>query len=150
MKKRGISHRDIKPQNIFIFPGNIFKLGDFSEAKIIQNFDDKITLRGSELYMSPILYQNFKRKNPKLIHDTYKSDVFSLGFSILYAICLNIKVLEGIRELNNMGEITKIIDLYFNRKIYSNKLYNLVLGMIEIDESKRFNFEKIHNELENW
>jgi len=150
MKEKGISHRDIKPQNIFIFPGNIYKLGDFSEAKKIQNIDNKITLRGSELYMSPILYHNYKIKNPKVIHDVYKSDVFSLGFSILFTICLNIRVLEDIRELNNMEKIIKIIDKYFNRKIYSNKLYNLVLGMIELDENKRYNFENIYNLLQNW
>ena len=150
MKKRGIAHRDIKPQNILIFPGNIYKLGDFSEAKSIQNLNNKITLRGSELYMSPILFRNYKIKYPKLIHDVYKSDVFSLGFSMLFAICLNIRVLEDIRELNNMGKIAKVIDIYFNRKIYSNKLYNLILGMIELDEKKRYNFEKIHNILQSW
>jgi len=45
-----ISYRDIKPQNILILPGNIYKLENFGEAKELKNNKcntNKQTLRGT-------------------------------------------------------------------------------------------------------
>ena len=159
MKERGIAHRDIKPQNILIFPGNIYKLSDFIEAKNINiknngkeniNNINIMTLRGSELYMSPIVYDNYKLRRINILHDVFKSDIFSLGYTILFTMCLNIGVLEDIRELNNMNEIRLIISRYFNVKIYSDKLYKLIIGMIELNENERYNLNMIENQLKKW
>ena len=123
LEEKKIAHRDIKPQNILIFPGKIFKVADLGEAKIIDNISKEITLRGSELYMSPIVYQKHKLNKKEVIHNVFKSDVFSLGFSTLYAICLNLNVIEDIRELDSMKNIVNIIDKYFNKNLFSDKLY---------------------------
>ena len=80
----------------------------------------------------------------------FKSDVFSLGFSTLYAICLNLNVIEDIRELDSMKNIVNIIDKYFNKNLFSDKLYRLILKMIEIDENKRLNFKELDKELKKW
>ena len=56
LQKNKIAHRDIKPQNILIFPNNIYKIADMGEAKEIdKNKMQMATLRGSELFMSIIL-----------------------------------------------------------------------------------------------
>ena len=150
LEEKKIAHRDIKPQNILIFPGKIFKVADLGEAKIIDNISKEITLRGSELYMSPIVYQKHKLNKKEVIHNVFKSDVFSLGFSTLYAICLNLNVIEDIRELDSMKNIVNIIDKYFNKNLFSDKLYRLILKMIEIDENKRLNFKELDKELKKW
>lgn len=150
MEENKIAHRDIKPQNILIFPGKIFKVGDLGEAKKEDNASKEKTLRGSELYMSPLVYQRHKLNKKDVIHNVFKSDVFSLGYSALYAICLNLNVLEDIRELDSMKNIVNIVDKFFNRSIYSEKLYNLIFKMIEINENKRSSFKELYKELKNW
>jgi serine/threonine protein kinase len=150
MEEKKIAHRDIKPQNILIFPGKIYKVGDLGEAKKEDNESKEKTLRGSELYMSPLIYQRHKLNKRDVIHNVFKSDVFSLGYSALYAICLNLKALEDIRELDSMKNIVNIIDKYFNRSLYSDKLYKLILKMIEINENKRSSFKELEKELKNW
>ena len=150
LEDRKIAHRDIKPQNILIFPGKIYKVADLGEAKNIENVNKEITLRGSELYMSPLVYKNHKLNKRNLIHNAFKSDVFSLGYSTLYAICLNLDVIEDIREMNDMEEIVNNIDKYFKKGLYSNKIYKLIINMIEIDENKRYSFIQIYRELKYW
>ena len=58
-----VIHRDIKPQNIFIFGKSASptaKLGDFGEARFIEKKEDKTvsvhTYRGTEAYMAPELF----------------------------------------------------------------------------------------------
>ena len=150
LEERKVAHRDIKPQNILIFPGKIYKVADLGEAKNIDNINREITLRGSELYMSPLIYKQHKLNKKDLVHNAFKSDVFSLGFSTLYAICLNLNAIEDIREYDNMKSIANSIDKYFNKNLYSEKLYKLILNMIEIDENKRYSFREIDRELKHW
>ena len=70
MQKNHLTHRDIKPHNILISKG-IFKLCDFGESQLLIG-NGKIWqhIRGSELYMSPIIYYALSRKESKLLHNT--------------------------------------------------------------------------------
>ena len=147
LQKRNISHRDIKPQNILLFNGNIYKIADLGEAKNINNNDGHMTLRGSELYMSPSLYERHKCNKKDAFHNAFKSDVFSLGFSCLYAMGLNLKIIENIRELKNMKIIISSIHKDMPKKLYSDKLLKIIFKMIEIDENKRCDFIELEKEL---
>ena len=113
LQKKSIAHRDIKPENILIFKNdnnnnnnntenNIsYKLCDFGEAKdysFIRSKKQK-TLRGTELYMSPLLYDGLLNDNSYVEHDAYKSDVFSLGCCIIIAMNLNFDIINDIRKL---------------------------------------------------
>ena len=154
LQKKNIAHRDIKPQNILLFHGNVFKVADLGEARNVNNANNKqMTLRGSELYMSPSLYARHKFNRKDASHNAFKSDVFSLGFSILYAMQLNLRIIENIRELNNMkiiiNSINKDMGSSLAKKKYSEKLMKLIFKMIEVDENKRYDFIELEKELNN-
>ena len=148
LKKNNVAHRDIKPQNILIFPNNVYKIADLGESKSMRsNRIQMATLRGSELFMSPLLYDGLKYSKQNIRHNPFKSDMFSLGLCFLYALCLTIRVLENIRELNNMKNIKNVIYRYLDKNRYSDKLIKVILRMIDLDENIRYDFDELEKEL---
>ena len=148
LQVKNIAHRDIKPQNILFFPNNIYKIADFGEAKFIKNIAEQSTLKGSELFMSPLLYKGYKFNQHNVLHNPFKSDMFSLGYCLLYAMCLNLKILNSIRELSSMKTVKSNIDKYMIHYKYSDKLMNIIYKMVDINEDKRYDFEDLSVELE--
>ena len=148
MEKNNITHRDVKPQNILLTKG-LYKLCDFGETKIISGVGPILqAVRGSELYMSPILFYAYNRNVPNVLHNTYKSDVFSLGMCALLVASLSVRPLCDIREIKNMVTIeTIIINNLVNR--YSKKMINLILKMLEIDETLRMDFIQLEEYISN-
>ena len=138
-KEKKIAHRDVKPENVIIFKNNIYKLGDFGEAKGTKRADKLSTLRGTDTYMSPILYKGLKMAKEDVVHDLYKSDVFSLGYSLLYAVSLNHNIINEIRDLEKMENIKNILFKRMKPR-YSEKFINIILKMINPEETKRIDF----------
>ena len=148
MQKNNVTHRDIKPHNILLFKEN-YKLCDFGEAKIISgNGQSFLPIGGSELYMSPILFEALNSHKRDIIHNTYKSDVFSLGMCILLAAGFSRKLLCEIRELKDMNTISNIIHKVLINK-YSKKLINLIIKMLQIEENLRFDFIELEKYISN-
>ena len=146
LQKNHITHRDIKPQNILIF-NKIYKLSDFGEIRVLEK-DGLIVqrVRGSELYMSPILFHGLHNNLFQVKHNTYKSDVFSLGMCLFYATSLTYSGVDSIREVSDMEIIKEILFKYLNKR-YSKKLILFILSMLEVDESKRNNFVELEEKL---
>ena len=134
-----IAHRDIKPENILIFENNVYKLGDFGEAKGTKVNNKLNTLRGTDKYMSPILYHGLKDAKEDVVHNLYKSDVFSLGYSFLYAASLNHNIINEIRDLEDIDKIKNIL-LRMMKPRYSDTFIELILKMINLDEKTRIDF----------
>ena len=91
-QQQGISHRDIKPQNIFIAPDGSLKVGDFGTAKYV-GMEDTETLKGSPYFMSPELKQKFRQslrfQQSSRSYNAYRSDVYSLGLTFLNMLLLS-------------------------------------------------------------
>ena len=148
MQRNNVTHRDIKPQNVLVSKG-VYKLCDFGEVKIIEG-DGPIMqpVRGSELYMSPILFYAYNGQVSTVLHNTYKSDVFSLGMCILLASSLSARTLCEIREIKNMNVISKIITKAIIDR-YSQNIINLIIKMLQIDENLRFDFLELSQYIYN-
>ena len=155
LQRHNISHRDIKPQNILLCKDNSLKIADFGEAKEARNRNNidtiRQTIRGTELYMSPILFDSLKTKkrNGKyILHNSYKSDVFSLGFCILLAATLKVDSLYVIREIKDMNILQKEVYNFLKNR-YSDKLINIIIAMLEIEEKNRVDFIELEKIVEN-
>ena len=139
LQKHHITHRDIKPQNILIANGK-YKLCDFGDIRVIQKQGVVVQrIRGSELYMSPILFNGLRRGLMQVQHNTYKSDVFSLGMCLFYAACLSFDGPVEIREVINMNIKAQILNKYLSAR-YSQKLIKILYLMLQTEESIRPDF----------
>ena len=139
LQKYSITHRDIKPQNVLIVNG-IYKVCDFGEAKVTDgNNIIRQAIKGTELYMSPILFKALNKRQNQLVHNTYKSDVFSLGMCILLAATLSFQSLYDIRELKDMEKIKNILVKYLIAK-YSYDFVHILVKMLEYNEKSRPDF----------
>ena len=144
MQQNNVSHRDIKPANVLIMKG-VYKICDFGEATIINGNGVVIhNVRGSQLFMSPILFYAYNHNIAQVMHNTYKSDVYSFGMCILLAASLSGYTLYNIREILNIKEVSKIV-INKLRNRYSMNFINLVLQMLQIDENLRMDFVQLEN-----
>ena len=149
-KERKVAHRDIKPENILLFKkGKVLKLADFGEAKVNNENKKKKTIRGTEFYMSPILYEGNLKAKFDIQHNPFKSDVFSLGYCFVLATALDPEIINEIRKISEREEIEKLFNKYFP-KGYSDKYIDLLLKMIAIDENKRVDFIGLDKILQNF
>ena len=149
LQEIGICHRDIKPQNILCFGEKGYKISDFGEAKYRKkwrlqqqsvDYTSMQTVRGTELYMSPILYTALKTApNKGANHNVFKSDVFSLGMCFLFAASLDYKSLYDIRKVNNMNQLSDVVNQYVNGR-YSNNFMDILFTMLQINEKERPDF----------
>ena len=141
LQKNHITHRDIKLQNILVV-NNKYKICDFGESRALSQKGIIVQpVRGSELFMSPILFFGLNQKLLQIIHNTFKSDVFSLGMCILFAATLGCECLYEIREMNDMNNIRKILNKYL-RKNYSENFIKILICMLEVKEKQRPDFIK--------
>ena len=127
-----ICHRDISPQNIFVSRNGSVKLGDFgSSTRTVDDEDEIASMSTSNpVYLSPA-----HKRQPGLHSNSYKSDVYALGVSLLTMAHLSEPTtLSGLIDLE--AHIREAVDSV----PYSEELRSLVRHMLEIDEEKRFDF----------
>ena len=150
LQKNKVSHRDVKAQNILVFPDNKYKIADFGEARKYGKIMDPLsTLRGTELYMSPILFHGLQNRIFDINHNPYKSDVFSLGMCLLFASTLRIKTLCKIRDFNNDSKL-KIFIMSVISQRYSLSFVQLITQMLMLQEVDRPDFIELESILEEF
>ena len=146
LESKNVIHRDIKPQNILVFKGGIYKIADFGESKQIQNITFSLmngSLRGTELYMSPLLFNGLRNGQVDVKHNLIKSDVYSFGLCVLYASTLNNKTLYEIRKFVEMEQVKDYIFKSLKNK-YSEKFIELIISMLQIHKNERPDFNKLN------
>lgn len=147
LQENKVSHRDVKAQNILVFDKNIYKIADFGEAKQFRDGKKILsTLRGTELYMSPILFVGLQNRTFDVKHNPYKSDVFSLGMCVLYACTLSIKMLCKVRDFTDNSKLRNFLNVALGKR-YSQGLIDVLGRMLSIPEDGRPDFCQLKNVL---
>ena len=155
LQRQGVSHRDIKPQNVLTFKGGVYKIADFGEAKQIEKISQHRqinTLRGTELYMSPLLYNGLRCNQLDIKHNLFKSDVYSLGLCMLFAATLSVNSIYEIRKMVDMKNIRMFLERLLVKK-YSEGFIKLLGDLLELNEMNRPDFvelEKVLHQLHQY
>lgn len=157
--KRGIIHRDIKPQNILVTKNNTVKVTDFGMAKLL-NTDDEIN--GSVNAIGSVYY--FSPEQARGSRIDKRSDLYSLGV-IMYEMATGKVPFEGnspldiakkhlnddyikVREINpNISvEIENVIDKLL-RKNKEDRFYSAreVLRKLSSSTKKDFSLNFLNN-----
>jgi serine/threonine protein kinase len=146
MQENKISHRDIKPQNILILENQNYCIADFDESIYVKNDFGTFDIRGTEMYMSPLLKNLIGTGDTNVKHNVYKSDVYSLGLCFVYAITKNFDVIKKIKKCNN-DNINKnlIVNNIVGNEKFSDFFIEILIQMIAFNEKDRLDFIQLNN-----
>lgn len=138
LESNDIAHRDIKPQNIFLC-GDTLKIGDFGSSALIGSGVSSYTTAGTPLFLSPLLKEALLAGNPRVQHNVYKSDVYSLGMTLLAMAAL---------EEPPGGFLGPAAETAIESKIavlpYSICFKSLLRLLLQADESRRPTFQGLY------
>jgi len=129
----GISHHDIKPDNILFNCGsNSIKLFDFGLALTVDSSNPISSSNGgSPLYMAPEILL-------KKTHNVFSSDIWSIGIT-LYEILVGVSPFDTCKNLSSLKkEWSKRKDISIPKHVYiSSKLRMVYAHMVKYEPEKR-------------
>ena len=107
-ESKGICHRDLKPQNVFISEAHI-KIGDFgASSQSLGSIGLRTSIQGSPFFLSPELKAAYMELlssgSATLSVDPVKADVYSLGVTLLFMATLEPP--SKLMELNRLEDAT--------------------------------------------
>lgn len=140
-QEKGLSHRDIKPHNLFLDRQGCIKLGDFGSSKYtLSPLLDMHTIQGSPYFLSPALKQAFihicRGSSKGVNHNLYKSDVYSLGLTWMY-----MAKLEPSLRLGKTEELKENTEREIESLLYSERFKETMRLMLRTEEDQRPDFQ---------
>lgn len=154
LNDRNISHKDIKPENIFIFKNNssgeeIYKIGDLDISCETKKDEIGRTLicsqgrvQGTENFMAPELFIAMRKEISVVDMDYNACDVYSLGLTILRMITS-----ENDHSWNAGINLQSDMDCLIERNIKSKDLKEYLKEMLKVDPKKRPKFRDLVSRL---
>ena len=139
--KKGIIHRDVKPQNVVISKNRVAKITDFGIARAISSNTKNISVIGTVHYISPE-----QAKNDKL---DFRSDIYSLGCTMYEMITGKIPFEGDTAVAIIMSHIKENIKLpsLDNKAIYKS-LEKIILKATRMNPDDRYqNMGELINDL---
>ncbi|CAK94914.1 unnamed protein product (macronuclear) [Paramecium tetraurelia] len=143
-----IYHRDIKPENILLNKEQQLLISDFGVSRKLMK--EKLptingTLVGTPAYLSPILWKAFEEgqfqvsKINKITHNVEKSDVYSLGVTLLQTTLL---LNTEIQKLNS-GEQGEQTTRELLRNVQNQRIKFILMRMLDHDEKQRASYNEL-------
>lgn len=149
LQKSDISHEDLKPSAIFISKMGVYKIAQNNIAgNTMPAYHQRMTgLTDGRTYLSPALLENLQTSELRPQHNPWKSDVFSLGMTILHAATLtNCEKLYNWNnhtlDLEELGERVAAL-----RPRYSERFQDLLQTMLDLRENSRPDFVALEAKL---
>lgn len=146
LQESGVAHRDIKPQNLFYTSQGYAKLGDFGSSRTedflaCQRTTSQLTVTGTPFYMSPELKLALLGNLAKASYDPYKSDVYSLGMTLL--CCYLLEPPTALMDMRTVEANT----LTTLQAVHFPGLLKLLEGMLQRDPGQRPDFLQLRASL---
>ncbi|KAL4434696.1 hypothetical protein ABPG74_017116 [Tetrahymena malaccensis] len=142
-EKNKIYHGDIRPTNILLTPEGQVKIADHGILHADHSNYYKMLSRREKCYLSPILVRSLGVGEFKPFHDHWKSDVYSLGMTLLEAASLCPPLCAY--DFENYQISHPILEELLNqcRAKYSDFFVNVIRDMLLDDENTRPSFENL-------
>ena len=150
MQYKNIAHRDIKPQNILIMENGDYKICDFDESIFVKKAYNFFEIKGTEMFMCPILRNCIFTGSKRAKINVYKSDIYSLGLCFVYAITRDFNILQDIKLCSDDKKNRQyIIDNSYYDKGYSDYFIDLIMKMIAYNEKDRLDCIQLYSLISN-
>lgn len=138
-QRMNLAHRDVKPHNIFM-SGSTLKVGDFGSSRQVSSSPEMLSVTGTPCYLSPLLRTGFTRNRRYIGHNPFKSDVYSLGLTLLH-----MATLEAVAPFGNLEvEVPAVI----SRCRYSTVMKQWFAWLLAYDEANRPDFITIQSHIQ--
>ncbi|EGR34221.1 protein kinase domain protein [Ichthyophthirius multifiliis] len=150
LQEREIEHQALNLQTIFITYNHknikLYKLSDPQLFDLQSNYSNLLLgHKNNCFYLSPVLFQQLQQKVQKPVHNSYKSDVFTLGM-----IILQLALGKNIQDIYNNGIFNEEI-LYQKLKslngIYKKEFIDIITQMCDVYEERRPDFRILDRQL---
>lgn len=149
LQEKGQYHGDISPSTIYIDTNGNYRLAfRCNEQMTSERAQIDKSFRGEPLYLSPILYSAVKERNlERAKHNPSKSDIFSLGLTILEA-----GIMKSIQSIYSGDTIDvkcleELIQEFEMKNDDNPLLYSTVRKLLEIEEDERPDFPQLNGAL---
>lgn len=143
MQQNGIYNGDVRPLNIMMNEEGQVLLTDHGLLNHFKDNYNKAMAGKKDSYLTPIQLEYLRNKSNNPNYDTYKSDVFSLGMTLIYACNLEdpIDCYDYSKKVLNRTYLENHLQAVQNN--YSPQTYQLIRSMVELDDVQRPDFNQL-------
>ena len=138
-----INHEDIQPHSIFLSNEGIYKLNDIQFMSEVNSYNNFLIGYSESCYLSPELLYSLKIRDINPLHDKQKSQIFSLGITVLE--CASLSSITNCYNFDSFTINEDTIEILLKKieSLYSKQFCLLLKNFLIINPDKRPNFNEI-------
>lgn len=134
MQKCGFAHRCISPACLYIIKDSV-SIGNFNASTTAPDCLGPLSIHGKSFYHSPKVYDAILAGHSTVTHNVYKSDLYSLGLTLL--ALANLKAPEIIAL---SGYEPEAVSSEVKACRYQDYIQKALFAMLEKEEENRMDF----------